>query len=66
MAKYKFPESSYHYDAHADFYVKIDESQKSESSSKESELIDFIQSWLVMHIATTDKKLGKFICEKNK
>lgn len=61
MAKYKYPESSHHHDAHIDFYDKVADLESSVSDTKEAELISFIQSWLLLHIGSTDKKLGAFI-----
>jgi len=61
MTKYKYPESSAHYNAHIDFHDKIAVLENSASASKEAELISFMQNWLIMHIGSTDRKLADFI-----
>ena len=58
-----------HMKQHRDFSAKvvaIRESIKEGNPICKDELIDFLTNWLLNHINKTDKKLGAFICQKDR
>lgn len=68
MQEHQYPEMSMHLGAHGDFLEKvIDLNEKFQRQEIiVNELLNFMQSWLLLHIQDTDQKLGKYLRMKKK
>lgn len=64
MLKWKYPEMESHLQAHNWFTDKVREFRKQGKpgeSSVTDDVLQFLLNWLIEHIKTVDKELGKFL-----
>lgn len=68
MVVYVYPEFDMHKAEHMSFVNQVKEFEKAFASNTNNqvsiELVHFLRDWLVNHISETDKRLGKFLVEK--
>lgn len=67
MKEYKYPEESGHKKTHEDFVFKVvDVHTKFQSGNLflSTEVLQFLQDWLINHIGAVDKKFGAFLNSK--
>ncbi len=68
MKKHSYPEYSKHKAMHDELVGQVKEIEKSYKEGKtvlSHDILNFLKSWLMVHIGETDKRLGSYLVSKS-